>query len=97
MVQNSFTAGNGYAQSSILGVSDLGAIMPDYQATLFNTFGDQYTNDYELLMAMHGMMTPTVNTEGGFLFQEDRYDSKVTVLANAGTSGATLVDRKSVV
>ena len=91
MVQNSFTAGNGYAQSSILGVSDMGAIMPDYQATLFNTFGDQYTNDYELLMAMHGMMTPTVNTEGGFLFQEDRYDSKVTVLANAGTSGATLV------
>lgn len=91
MVQNSFTAGNGYQQSSILGVADMGAIMPDAQTTLFNTFGDQYTNDYELLMSMHGAMTPTVNTEGGFLFQEDRYDAPVTVLANAGTAADVLV------
>jgi len=81
----------GYAQSSILGVADMGAIMPDFQDKLYNQFGDQYTKEFRLWMAMQGMMKPAHNPEGGFLFEEERYDEFITVLANAGTSGSTLV------
>lgn len=89
--QNSFNGNqNGYAQSSILGVADMNAIMPDYQETLFNTYGDQYTKEYQLWQAMHGTMQPTANPEGGFLYQEDRFDKRVTVAANSGTSGTVL-------
>ena len=88
--QNSFNISGGFAQSGILGAADMDAIRPDVSQTLFNTYGDQFSKDFELWMRMHGAMIQTQNPEGGRLFQEERYDNSVTVGADNGTSGTTL-------
>lgn len=91
MQPNSFSPTQvGYAQSSILGVADMGAIRPDYQEQLFNQFGDQFLHEFDLWMKMSGVMKPSYNPEGGFLFEEERYDQTIGVAANAGTAGSTL-------
>lgn len=91
MIDNSFSPSQvGYNQSGILGTLDMGAVRPDFQEKLFNRYGDQYTNDFQLFLRMHGAMKPSQNAEGGFLFEENRYDSVVTVLANNGSAGSVL-------
>lgn len=76
-----------YAQSGILAVSDF--VRPDFKERLFNQFGDQFLKEYRLLEAMSSKRD-VQNASGGFHFEEDRYDTRITVLANAGTSGSTL-------
>ena len=89
MQPNSFSAAQvGYPQSGILAVNDF--VRPDFQNKLFLQYGDQFYKDYLFMLAMGGKKG-TKNAEGGFHFEEDRYDEAVTVLANAGTGAQSLV------
>jgi len=76
-----------YGQSTILAVSDF--VRPDFKEKLYNQFGDQFLKEYRLLEAMSSKRD-VMNSKGGFHFEEDRYDTRITVAANAGTSGSLL-------
>lgn len=78
---------SGYGQSNILAVSDF--VRPDFKTTLYNQYGDQFLKEFRLLEAMQAKRD-IQRADGGFHFEEERYDSVITVAANAGTSGTTL-------
>jgi hypothetical protein len=77
----------GYAQSGILAASDF--VRPDFQTKLFNQYGDQFAKEFLLLKRMQATRAIR-NAQGGFHFEEDRYDTYIEVKANASTTGSTL-------
>lgn len=88
MIQNSFNPStSGYAQSDLIASFD--AVRPEFRDILFQNYGDQFSKDMRFLYDMNAKRA-IQNSSGGFHFEEDRFDTVVTVKANAGTSGTTL-------
>lgn len=80
----------GYPQSVILGPTGIDAIVPDVSNTLYEQFGDQFSNEFRLWTKLHGGMIATKNPNGGRLFEYDRMDRSISVGANNSTTGTTL-------
>lgn len=78
----------GYSQSGLLASFD--AVRPAFKTTLFQNFGDQFQKDMRFLWDLNAKR-PIANVAGGFHFEEDRFDTAVTVKANASTTGSTLI------
>ena len=81
-------ATSGYPQGTTI-LASFDSIRPDFKKILFQQYGDQFSKELRLLYDMNAKR-PMRNANGGFHFEEDRYDSKITVLADAGTAGTTL-------
>ena len=76
----------GYAQSSILAVSDF--VRPDFQTKLFKQYG-QFMDELLLLKRMQATR-PIRNASGGFHFEEDYYDNFIEVKADGDTAANIL-------
>lgn len=76
----------GYAQSSILAVSDF--VRPDFQTKLFKQYG-QFMDELLLLKRMQATR-PIRNSSGGFHFEEDYYDNYIEVKADDGSAANVL-------
>jgi hypothetical protein len=77
----------GYPQNNLLASFD--SIVPEVRNLLFQNYGDQFLKELKFIYDM-GAKRGIQNANGGFHFEEERYDSVVTVKANASTSGTTL-------
>lgn len=89
MIPNSVAPNtSGYPQGTTI-LASFDSIRPDFQKILFEQFGDQFSKEMRLLYDMNAKRAMK-NATGGFHFEEDRFDTSITVKANAGTSGTTL-------
>lgn len=78
---------SGYPQNNLLASFD--SVVPEVRDLLFQNYGDQFLKEMKFLWDMNAKRA-IKNASGGSHFEEDRYDSVLTVKANASTSGTTL-------